>query len=387
MHSPSDWWAQKKEILLNITTPTPFYVYSEEVILGQIEKLKSIGGVSSIFYAIKANSNADILKILCEAGFGFECVSPGELDFIISLFPKLPRTKILFTPNFAPKEEFQYAFSLGVHVNVDNIFPLQKWPEVFKEKPVLLRIDPGTGRGHHEKVKTAGINSKFGIALADIPTAAACIKACQATVIGLHAHVGSGILKDTGNWHEVATCLHGLKSVFPEVKFLNLGGGLGVVQNPSTDTPLDISIVSSSIAEFHASHPDVELWLEPGRFLVAESGVLLAKVTQVKHKDNTKRFVGVNTGFNSLIRPVLYGSYHHAVNLTRLGAPLVWNVDLVGNICESGDIFGSSRDFPESDENDIILIATVGAYGRSMASEYNMRRLPPEIILRKADYQ
>jgi len=270
---------------------------------------------------------------------------------------------------------------LGVIVNVDNIFPLQKWPAIFKDKDILLRIDPGVGRGHHDKVKTAGINSKFGISIPDIKTAASFVEAAQARVVGLHAHAGSGILADIGNWEEVANCLYSLKTVFPTVKALNLGGGLGVVQNPEVDKPLNLPAVAESIKRFHDSHPDVEIWMEPGRYVVAESGVLLAKITQIKHKDNTKRFVGINTGFNSLIRPVLYNAYHHAVNLTRWGEPTIWVVDLVGNICESGDVFGTSRPFPESEENDIVLIATVGAYGRSMASDYNMRSPAPEIFL------
>lgn len=340
--------------------------------------------MSHIFYAIKANYNPDILKLLYAEGFGFECVSPGEMEMILDLFPEIDRARrILFTPNFAPKEEFEEAFKLGVIVNLDSQYPLEHWPDVFRGKNFFLRIDPGQGRGHHQHVRTAGKQSKFGIPPASAAYIADIVNSLGATVIGLHSHAGSGILEETANWFEVAELLLSLREHFPHIKALNLGGGFGVVQNPTTDKPLDMSAVAKMLSEFKEK-PEaqaVELWIEPGRFIVAESGILLSSVTQTKTKDESNRYVGVNTGFNTLMRPILYAAYHHCVNLSKLDREHNWVVDVVGNICESGDVLARARPFPETEEGDVILLATAGAYGRSMSSEYNLRKPAGEFFL------
>jgi len=381
-----EWWRVDRELLLNIVKEqqnTPVYVYSEKVIRSQCEKLKSLKAVSRFFYAIKANNNEDVLKIIHEMGFGFECVSPGEIKHILKIFPNIDRKRILFTPNFVPKEEYQYGFSQDVIVNVDSLYPLEHWPEVFRGRSIYVRIDPGTGRGHHEYVKTAGKQSKFGIGTDMASTLSELVQNNKITITGLHAHVGSGILTST-NWSEVANCLYGLKKdYFPTVKILNLGGGFGVVQNPNVDKPLDISIVDTTLREFKNSHQDVEIIIEPGRYLVAEAGVLLCSVTQIKKKEAAKHFIGVNAGFNSLIRPILYSAYHHCVNLTRITDPLTWTVDIVGIICESGDVLASNRIFPVTKENDVILLSTAGAYGRTMSNNYNLRDPAKEYFLRE----
>jgi len=249
----------------------------------------------------------------------------------------------------------------------------------------LTFSDPGTGRGHHQHVRTAGKNSKFGIISENIPRVAEIVNQLGATVIGLHAHSGSGILKDINNWLELANCLNDVRKYFKHARVLNVGGGLGVVQNPHTDDPLELSTITKYLQNFKNSHPDIELWMEPGRFPVAESGILLSKITQIKTKEENKRYIGINTGFNTLIRPILYNAYHHAVNLTRLHDDLIWNVDLVGMICESGDILGTNRNFPKSKEDDIVLITTTGAYGRSMSNEFNMRKPAEEYFLREGE--
>lgn len=212
-----------------------------------------------------------------EAGFGFECVSPGELHHVISLFPAIDRaTRILFTPNFAPREEYEEGFNLGVILTVDNVYPLKHWASIFKcdfsphisiillspvfvffslfsvflfiyfrGRNIFLRIDPGAGKGHHAHVKTGGKLSKFGIDLSSCDEVAALVQAAEATVTGLHAHVGSGILKEADNWLEVGTILHGLKaSHFPKVEVLDLGGGLGVVQNPTQGRLFHINLLN-----------------------------------------------------------------------------------------------------------------------------------------------
>jgi diaminopimelate decarboxylase/aspartate kinase len=303
---------------------------------------------------------------------------------VLRLFPNISRDRILFTPNFAPRHEYEKATELGLRITLDNIYPLKHWPEVFKGKKIVVRVDPGVGKGHHTKVKTAGKQSKFGVHVSDMEWLANACREHGVTVEGLHAHLGSGILTDHSSWGETAIFLATLgKKLFGEsLKFVNCGGGFGVPQKP-TDPVLDLHQVRDDLQPFRKNFPDVKLWFEPGRYLVAESAVLLANVTQVKNKDD-KYFVGVDTGMNSLIRPALYGAYHDIVNLTRVDDTntKIWhNVDVVGPICESGDILGQERALPECKEGDVMAIATAGAYGYSMSSNYNQRAGADQVLL------
>jgi len=198
-------------------------------------------------------------------------------------------------------------------------------------------------------------------------------------VFGIHAHIGSGILK-TGWWAKTGMVLAKVADRFPDVKVLNLGGGLGVVEK-AWQHPLNASDLAKELKELKQVFQKYDLWMEPGRYFVAESGVLLAKVTQIKRKGNFK-YVGLETGMNSLIRPALYGAYHRIVNLSRFTEPVVEIVDIVGPICESGDVLGHKRRVPRSSEGDVFLISTAGAYGRTMSSFYNRREPAKEICLR-----
>ena len=265
-----------------------------------------------------------------------------------------------------------------MRVTVDNLWPLARWPETFRGRELFLRLDPGQGRGHHRHVRTAGAHSKFGIPLVEAAEAAARVRELGGRVVGLHAHAGSGIL-DPETWRDVAGRLLEAAEGFPDVEVLDLGGGLGVGELPH-DLPLDLTQLDALLGEIRSAFPRYRLWLEPGRFLVARAGVLLARVTQLKGK-GASRYVGVDTGMNSLIRPALYGAWHEIVNLTRLGEPATQVADVVGPICESGDVLGADRPLPDCDEGDVLLVATAGAYGRSMSSSYNLRPPAAEHLL------
>jgi diaminopimelate decarboxylase/aspartate kinase len=204
------------------------------------------------------------------------------------------------------------------------------------------------------------------------------IDACGARVAGLHAHAGSGVRAPEA-WSEVALFLEGAAEGFPAVRVLDLGGGLGVPERPG-QSPLDLDALGELLGRFKAANPRFELWLEPGRFLVAQAGALLARVTQVKRKGEVI-YVGLETGMNSLIRPSLYGAYHPIVNLSRAGEPSTWIAHVVGPICETGDILGRSRRLPPTVEGDVVLIANAGAYGRVMSSRYNLREPAGEALL------
>ncbi len=373
------WWEIKRDELLKIAGKKgSAYVYDREEIRRNIQKMKSIKAITSFFYAMKANANAQVLGEFYDAGLGFECVSIGEMERILELFPEIDRDRILFTPNFAPRFEYERGFELGVHVTVDNIFPLQQWPHLFENKTFFLRIDPGHGRGHHHHVKTGGDHSKFGIPRFEMDQVKKIIDAIGANIKGLHAHTGSGI-KDSALWRETADILHHTARELGGVKILDLGGGFGI-QEFETHSSLDLKKINELLNEFKENHPQYELWIEPGRFLTATAGVLLSTVTQLKGKGKV-RYVGIATGMNSLIRPALYGASHTIVNLSKLGKPASQTVNIVGPICESGDKLGIDRRFPASQEGDVVLIANAGAYGHVMSSNYNLRAPAEEIVI------
>jgi diaminopimelate decarboxylase/aspartate kinase len=252
------------------------------------------------------------------------------------------------------------------------------WPEVFRGRELLLRIDPGFGRGHHSHVRTGGVHSKFGVPHEEADELAALTAAMAVRVTGLHAHTGSGIF-DVANWTETGAVLADLARRFPHVTVIDLGGGIGVPEQ-SGHGEIDLGALDRGVAALAHRFPHIEFWMEPGRFLVAKAGVLVAVVTQLKGKGEVQ-YVGIATGMNSLIRPALYGAHHDIRNLTRLGDPMSHPVNVVGPICESADQLGADRWLPRCREGDVLLIATCGAYGRAMGSNYNLRPPAAEFII------
>lgn len=373
------WWESSREELLQIGQQhSPCYVYDTKTLAERADELLNVKSIDQLFYAMKANPHPGILKTLYEKKIGFECVSMQEIHRVLELFPSIDKHKILFTPNFAPRSEYEEALSLGCYITIDSLYPLENWPEIFKDRSILLRIDPGCGAGHHKFVCTGGNESKFGITQENLERAVELTEANHITVIGLHAHSGSGILSPD-LWQQTALMLAAEVTRFPNVKIINLGGGLGVVDKPGQQA-LDMAVLDDSLMGVKSRYPQLNLWLEPGRFFVAESGVILAKVTQQKSKGKV-HFVGIDTGMNSLIRPALYGAYHDIVNLTRLTEEKIAFAHIVGPICESSDTLGYDRLLPKTQENDIILIANTGAYGHCMASSYNLRPPAEEIVI------
>jgi diaminopimelate decarboxylase/aspartate kinase len=379
---PERWWERKRDALLEcLGDADSAYVYDLATVDERLASLRSLDAVDRTLYAMKANSNVEILERVREAGASFECVSPGELARVLDRFPDIERSEILFTPNFAPREEYRLGLELGVQTTLDSSYPLRSWPELFSGTELFLRIDPGVGRGHHDKVRTAGAQAKFGIPLFELEEVAELAEQAGATIVGLHAHSGSGILTPE-HWAGVAETLAAASEHFPNVRTLDLGGGLGVPEKPAQD-PLDLGKVAAGLRKVKETNPGKNIWIEPGRFVVAESGVILARVTQTKGKGAT-RYVGIATGMNSLIRPALYGSYHEIVNLTRLGEERTERVNIVGPICETGDTLGLDRLLPPTVEGDVLLIANAGAYGIVMSSHYNLRAPAPQRYLETA---
>ncbi len=373
------WWLEKRTELLEIAKHNlNAYVYNLDSVRAAAGKILSLSSVDRVLYAMKANFNTDVLCTLEHSTIDFDCVSPGEVQHLIDVLPKLDKSRILFTPNFAPREEYEWGIAQGIQVTLDNLYPLQAWPDLFDGQRLFVRVDPGEGQGHHEKVRTAGVQSKFGVSRSEIDELVRLTENANATIVGIHAHSGSGIL-DTDNWRTIADELVKVARRFPAVTVLDLGGGIGVPEKRG-DAVFDLDALNERLLEFRGMNPKYEIWLEPGRYLVAEAGVLLTHLTQVKIKGELQ-YVGVSTGLNSLIRPALYDAYHEIVNLTRIDDEASESVSVVGPICETGDRFGSDRLLPPSQENDVILIANVGAYGQVMSSRYNLRDTPPEVII------
>ena len=374
-----DWWRARRDELLALAAERgPVYVYDAETLDRAADSVRSLGVFDRVFYSVKANAHAGVLARLEAAGLGFECVSAPELEHVSSVFPGIDPARLLFTPNFAPAAEYRRAYELGAWVTIDSLHPLRAWPDVFRGREILVRVDPGRGRGHHAHVRTAGAQSKFGVDPENLGELRELAAGLGVRVVGLHAHSGSGI-RDSRSWREVALFLAEEAERFPDVRVIDVGGGLGVPEQPGQG-PLDLEELGESLRLFRAANPRFELWIEPGRFLVAQAGVLLARVVQVKRKGGMT-YVGAETGMNSLIRPALYGAYHPIVNLSRLGEPATMLAHVVGPICETGDILGRSRRLAPAQEGDVLLIANGGAYGRVMSSRYNLREPAGEAML------
>lgn len=377
--SVAPWWQTRRAVLLSLLGDRDCaYVYDLATVRTRAAELAALRSITRVFYALKANPHPAVLQALAALGLGFECVSRAEVERVLETVPSLSRDRLLFTPNFAPRAEYHWALERGMRVTVDNLQVLRDWGSLFRGRDIFLRLDATRGRGHHEKVRTGGRHSKFGVPPEDIPELPAAVAAAGARVVGLHAHGGSGSF-DLESWLEPARVLAACAAAFAGAQVLNLGGGLGVPDRPGCPR-VDLAGLDRALGEFRTRHPAFELWLEPGRYLVAEAGVLLARVTQTKGKGD-HRYVGVATGMNSLIRPALYGAHHEVRNLTRLDEPDAQTCTVVGPICESGDELARNCRLPRCEEGDVLLVADAGAYGHAMASHYNLRAPASELVM------
>lgn len=374
------WWRSRAgDLIARAAAGTPRYVYHLPTVRERARMLRETAAIDRRFYALKANAHPDILRLLEAEGFGFECVSLAEVEHVFATLPALDPARMLFTPSFAPRDEYRIALDRGVNVTVDSVEALQRWPEVFRGRALWLRLDLGRGDGHHEKVRTGGAEAKFGLPLAKVDAFVAEARRLDAKIVALHAHLGSGIDTPT-HWREVYADLASLAEQIGTVDTLDIGGGLPVPYTPES-RPFDVAAWRSGLDEIKAAYPGFRLAVEPGRYLVAEAGALLVRVTQVIEKDGLRR-IGVDGGMNALVRPAMYDAWHGIHNLSRLDDDAVAAFDVVGPICESSDVFGRARMLPAATaEGDIVLIADAGAYGMAMANTYNLRALPVEEVI------
>ncbi|MDT3501194.1 bifunctional aspartate kinase/diaminopimelate decarboxylase [Stenotrophomonas maltophilia] len=374
------WWRGQRAHLLQLADAgTPRYVYHLPTVRARARALAAIKPIDQRYYAIKANSHPAILQLLESEGFGLECVSHGELKHVFQHLPELSPRRVLFTPSFCPRSEYEAAFALGVTVTVDNVEALQRWPDLFRNRELWLRVDLGRGEGHHAKVRTGGKDSKFGLPIARVDEFVRAATELGSRVVGLHAHLGSGV-ETPQHWRLMCDELAGFARRIGSVQTIDIGGGLPIPYSDE-DEPFDLDAWAAGLAEVKALHPAFRLAIEPGRYLVAESGVLLTHATQVVEKDGVRR-VGLDAGMNTLMRPALYDAWHDIENLSRQGGYAEAAFDVVGPICESSDVFGKRRKLPVSTApDDVMLIADAGAYGYVMSNTYNQRALPREDVI------
>jgi diaminopimelate decarboxylase/aspartate kinase len=375
---PETWWSQKRDRLCELADSAPLFVYDSQKVRQQCRKLTGMEHVDRLFFAMKSNNNGQLLDIVESEGIGFECVSSEEVKAVRERYQSIDTERIFFTPNFAPQSEYSSALNEDAWVTIDSLFVLENWGELLEGRQIFVRVDPGSGRGHHKYVKTGGEASKFGIPVEKMDRVRQLADENNIEIVGLHAHLGSGIKRED-TWAETGAFLADLSARFDAVEYLNVGGGLPV-PGKQGDDEVDLAGFDEALGRLKAANPEPEIWLEPGRFIVSEAGVLLARVTQLKTKGE-RRYVGLETGMNSLIRPALYGAHHGITNLTRLGESPQITADVVGPICESADVLGRDRRFPQTEEGDLFLIDNAGAYGRVMSSRYNMREPADEVVL------
>lgn len=375
------WWRSNVNELLALhkrNESNTMYVYNKARVRESCRNLKKhlSPTVSKFYYAMKANNNKDIIREITSLGFGLECVSENEVKHAISLmnYDAFGDYNIIFTPNYCDVKEYEFAFSKGLLVVVDNYGVLKENPEIFREKRIGVRVDLDQGDGHNNKVVTEGDNIKFGLPMNELEEFKRVADSLNAKVVFLHSHKGSGILNHKA-WAETLCKMKPLLEIFTDAETIDLGGGLGIFNNGDT---LDLKKVRDELDKVNDT--GVELAMEPGRFIVSESGVILTKVTQVRSKGQFN-YLGVDAGMNTLVRPAMYGSYHPIYNLTKEKEESTEVYQVVGPICESGDILGKNIQLPPSEPEDVILIENAGAYGRVMACEYNMRMFAPEIVI------
>ncbi len=376
------------EILLKAAREfsTPLYVYDEERIHFQYAKLIQAFQKSdvSIFYACKALSNINVLRIFRDLGAGIDCVSLNEVQF--ALKAGVDPSKIIFTPNSVSFDDYTEAVSIGVNINIDNLEILQQFGTVYGNTyPVVVRINPHILAGGNIKISTGHIDSKFGISIDQVGQILDIKKQTGLAIKGLHLHTGSEI-KEVDVFLNGLNLLLELSNQFEELTVIDLGGGFKIPYKPD-EKGVDIEQLGEKLFERldqfqHSNNRKFQIWFEPGKFLVSEAGYFLTKANIIK-ENPTRHFIGVDSGFNHLIRPMFYDAYHIIDNISNARGPLkTYNV--VGNICET-DTFAWDRELPEVHAGDILMFKNAGAYGFEMSSRFNSRTRPAEVIVAKGE--
>ncbi len=367
---------------------TPLYVYNENIIRNH---MRAVAEVITKYpytanYSVKANTNIHILKLALEEGINCDAMSPGEITMLLKA--GFPKERIFFVPNNVSDEELKFAAEHGVITSLDSLSQLETFGKVLPGHKCAVRINPGVGAGHHEKVVTAGKKTKFGIQESDIPEIFKIAEKYNLTIAGINQHIGSGFL-DPEPYLKAVTNLLRIARGFKDLEFIDFGGGYGIPYHKLDDEaefPMDSfkKALEPILDEFVKDYGKAPLFKsEPGRYCVAEGSVILGRVHSVKENSGVS-YAGTDVGMNVLVRPSMYGSWHD-IEIIRDGKVVSRDrlkpVTVTGNICESGDILCADRELPEIKKGDLACILDTGAYGYSMCSSYNSRPRPAEVMI------
>lgn len=362
---------------------TPLYVYDSGLIRTRYRELRDcFPWPVRLLYAMKANYNPAILRILQDEGASIDAVSPS--DVLLALKAGFSADQILFTANRTTEAEMKLVYDTGVLCNLGSLSQLRKFGMAHPGGRVCIRLNPEVVAGENKFVSTAGENSKFGIAISRLDEVKELVHQHRLRVTGFHEHTGSGIPETVAMKRGIKNILSALTPEdFPDLEFLDFGGGFKVSYR-ADESPMDYSGFGGEISAMFEAFCEtygrkLEMCFEPGKYLVAESGSLLVTVTDIVTTPN-KQLAGVNSGFPQLIRPMFYGAWHEVSNLSNPEGP-EHAYDVVGNICESGDCFATDRRIAEIREGDILAIETAGAYCYSMGGHYNLRPMPAEVLI------
>lgn len=368
---------------------TPLYVYNEENLR---EHFRTVGGIITKYpyranYSMKANSNLEILKIALEEGVNCDAMSKGEI--LLLQKAGFPNDRIFFVPNNIDEEEMKFAIDENILTSLDSLDQLEMFGRLNPGGRCAVRINPGVGAGHHEKVVTAGKNTKFAVALDDVPHIFEIADKYNLKIVGINQHVGSLYMTPEPFLKAIDNLLVVAKE-FENLEFIDFGGGFGIPYHKLDDeAPFDMEELSlewtKRLDVFVEEYHQVPLFKsEPGRYCVAESGVILGRVNAIKQNAG-KKYVGTDVGMNVLVRPSLYDS-HHDIEIISEGMIVSKDSDseevtITGNICETGDVLCKDRVMPKIKDNDLIAVLDAGAYGYSMCYPYNARRRPAEVMI------
>ena len=368
---------------------SPLYVYNEMIFRQRCREMRDLVSYKNfvVNYSVKANTNISLLKIAKEEGLHVDVVSTGEI-YICKKAGFKPED-IFYVSNNASAEELQYAINEGVLTSVDSITQLELFGKLNPGGEIAIRLNPGVGAGHHQKVITAGKKTKFGIELRFVDDVKEIVKKYNLKVVGINQHVGS-LFMDGQSFIEAVEAVVEAAKQFEDLKFIDLGGGYGIpYKKQDGEKSIDLKELGervdrriSKLVENYGR--DIYFKIEPGRYISAECGVLLGSAYAVKTNYEYK-YIGTDLGFNVLVRPVMYGS-HHDIEIYRKSdqkSEKKETVRIVGNICETGDIIAKDRELPEIFEGDIIGVMDAGAYGFTMSSNYNSRLRPAEVLITK----
>jgi len=379
------------ELAKNITQKygTPVFATSANILENRAQQMLSAfpWKRKKILYAIKANPNPTIVKTLKESGIhGIDTVSPHEVQLALELGFK--PENIVFTGSNPSDDDIRFVTEKDVLINAGSLSEISRFGKMFPGKEIAVRLNPNIGAGEHKKIITGLHDSKFGVLPEDFELVKKLLQKYNLHLTGVHSHIGSGFY-DANTFIESAKLVLKTAEEFSNLDFVDFGGGFGIHYHPQKE-PIDLLEFGQKTQKLlenfsEKNGREIEMRLEPGKFLVGESTCLLTKVTTVK-QNGPRLFAGTNTGFNHLVRSIMYDGYHHIVNLSNSNEKEV-NAEIVGNICETGDIFGHDRKIKKPREGDILAIMTTGAYGSSMSSNYNLRPFAAEVMVNNSDVQ